>query len=159
MHGQAHAFAPHSLLRLGVCLALLIGVGTTSAAPWGDLSSWVGAYPTDQSTSPPRRLLSMPAIQLQLRKVLQPADLSRLSSYRVEQPVQRVDGFLVVMQCMPHDCGDHSAMVVIDLDQARIWVAFFSRKPGAVSTQWFGSTEHPTLPESVRKLFESSHQP
>ena len=156
---QLHAPSGQTLLRLGLCLSLAFWAGMAVSAPWGDLRDWVGAYPTDQAASPPRRLLRLPAISAQLRKLLQPTDLSRLASYRVEQPIQSVDGFVVVMQCMPHDCGDHHAMVVIDQEQARMWVGFFSRGPAAVSTKWFGSTEHQKLPGSVIKLFDSSHQP
>jgi hypothetical protein len=139
---------------------LLVGLLTAATpAPWGDLSNWVGKYPTDQDAKPVRHLLQMPAVRAELSRILGPADLKLIASYAVESPIEMIDGLLIDAQCMPHNCGDQSVMLVIDPKQPRIWVGFFSRAPSLVSTRWYGPTDHHELPPAVLRQFESRHGP
>ncbi len=149
--------------RSGVCLLLafwlLAAAPTPAPAPWGPLNDWVGKYPTDDTARPSRKLLQIPAIRNELRSLLAPADLTRLAGLAVEQPLEMIDGLLIAAQCMPHDCGNQNALIVMDPKQRRMWVGFFSRSSSVVSTRWFGSTNHLDLPAAILGKFNSQHQP
>ena len=85
--------------------------------------------------------------------------MASLGALEVETPITAQNGFLIIRQCRPHDCGEKNAMVVIDQGEDRMWVGFFSRSPTLVSTRWFGSTDHRTLPDTVLREFDAQHEP
>lgn len=157
-----HRFAvrlTEAVVRAGLVLGLAALLIAAAPGPWGDLSDWAGRYPTDRVAKPPRQLLQVPPIRTELHKLLPAAEIARLRSYAVEDPIEVRDGFLIAMQCMPHDCGDNNAMIVIDTRQRRMWVGFFSRATTVVSTQWFGSTDYTALPAFILKGFAAQHEP
>src|ERR1700712_359888 len=153
--------------RLGAGLFLLLAAAISpramaappGPAPWGDVSTWAGKNPTDQTTKPPKRLLAIPSIQAEIHRLLSATDRGRLAALVVEKPVLVRNNFVLVAKCMAHDCGGQNAMVVIDPRLARIWVGFFFRADNLVSTRWFGTTDSLVLPESVMTAFAAMHQP
>src|SRR4051812_36056507 len=95
---------------------------------WGDLSSWVGKYPTNKEAGHIKRLWEEPAVRKSLGMLLSRADLKRLDSiFVVEKQIAKIDRFIVVEQCMPHNCPDAHAMVVFDTEARRLWAGFYER--------------------------------
>jgi hypothetical protein len=143
-------------LRLSILLPVLLLGGfavlsvQAQTPPWGDLSSWVGQYPTTRTGGKVNRLLEQSAIRSELRKILSPADQRLLGAYEIETPIENRDGFIVIAKCRPRNCGDEQATVVLDSKVPRLWVRFFERRPGGVSTRWYGNADDYTvLPASI----------
>jgi hypothetical protein len=142
-------------------LVLSSSVGKLSAdeeTPWGDLSGWVGKYPTDRQPSGTRSLLGVPPLHAALQALLDRNDLERLvSGYRVESQIDRVDHYLLVQICKAHDCPDNNAMVVIDEKDKRLWIGFFSRAEQGISTRWYGTDDYVVLPKEILARFQQEH--
>lgn len=142
-------------------IALCLPLASAHAAPppWGDLAGWEGRYPTDMDAKPRRDLFVLPALQPTLQRLLAPQDRARLKAYAVQKTISRIDGLLVAQECMPHDCDAHTAMVVIDTSQPRLWVGFYERGPGAFSTRWYGTADSREIPPAIMAAFEAQHTP
>jgi hypothetical protein len=152
------------LLTLFVAMTFLLPSPVRPAAqatPWGtNLTAWVGKYPTAEGAARPKRLLAIPAVRQSLNTLLSRADLRLLDSVlAVEKPVAQVERFVVVEQCMPHDCPSVHAMVVLDTQERRLWVGIFEHTGRSVSTRWYGSTDHTLLPEAILESFRRGHEP
>jgi hypothetical protein len=151
--------------RLGSLIAAVLFFFTFSphllaanTPPWGDLSAWVGKYPTEQESGQTKRLLGLPAVRTELRALLSNADFKRLNSvFTVEKPIVKTDRFLVVQQCMPHNCPGAHAMVVLDSEDKRLWVGIFERTEKSVSTRWGGTDDYTLLPPSILDSFRRAH--
>ena len=140
-----------------VLFAVASQVAALVAAPWGDLGDWVGKYPTDRQVTPVRRLLELPPIRDNLHRLLSPFDLKRITSlYSVEKPIVKIDHFIVVEKCMPHNCPSAHAIVVLGTEDQHLWVGFFDRTEKAVSTRWYGTDDHLVLPQSILDAFHKT---
>lgn len=150
------------LLTLFVAVILLAHAPAHVAAqaqPWGtSLAVWVGKYPTNEEGARKQRLLAAPAVRRSLTALLSRADLRLLdSTLAVEKQVAQVERFIVVEQCMPHDCPGAHAMVVLDTQERRLWVGLFEQNGRRVSTRWYGSTDHLLLPPAILESFRRGH--
>jgi hypothetical protein len=140
-----------------VLLAVTAHLTAEAAPPWGDLNDWVGKYPTDRQTNPTRHLLDLAPIRDGVRQLLNSSDLKRLTSlYTVEKPIVKIDHFVVVEKCMPHNCPSAHAIVVLDTEDRRLWAGFFDRTDKAVSTRWYGTDDHLVLPQPILDEFHLS---
>jgi hypothetical protein len=81
--------------------------------------------------------------------LLDPADLAFIGALHVESLIRKVDGMIVVEQCMPHDCGANRAIIAIDPDTARLFVGLRRWGPRRFETKWVGSENETTLPASI----------
>jgi hypothetical protein len=140
-------------------LGCLVSLSAQAQTPlWGDLGGWVGQYPTSRAGGKVTRILDLPAIRTQLRKLLSAADQKLLGSLDVEGPIASQDGFLVIDKCKPHNCPAERAMVVLDTKATRLWVGFFERRAAAVSTRWYGNADdYVALPASILQQFRERH--
>lgn len=140
-------------------LILLCGRSLSSAGgpAWGRLDKWVGKYPTDRRDKQVTRLLELDPVNRSLRAVLSHPDLELLMSYTVEKPVEKTDRFIVVQQCMPHNCPAAHAMVVLDTVEERLWVGLFERGSTTVSTRWYGTDDYWRLPMRILRTFRRGH--
>lgn len=156
-------FMDRSFLLFSFLVYVLIsGYGPSYAADptfWGDLSSWIGRYPTDQEGKSTRHLLEQPEIRKTLQSIVPSDRLRQLRSFTEEKPITAVDRFLLVQMCKPHDCPNHQAMVALDRNEERMWVGLFVRGNKAVSTCWFGTDDPALLPIEVTRAFVAAHRP
>jgi hypothetical protein len=96
-----------------------------------------------------------------MKGLISPNDTKMLlSTYDLSTPIERVsDRYIVFEKCKPHDCPDNSAMIVIDTQDAHVWIGFFSRKEKSVSTRWYGSADdYLMLPENILEKFRKMHE-
>jgi hypothetical protein len=141
------------MLALFVPVSLYAADGT-QAWDKATLLSWVGKYPSVYKNGKKGGFLYQSTIQAALHRLLSPSDRTALASYDVEDKVEQQGDFLIVHQCMPHNCPAAFAMVVIDLNKPRLWVGFFERKDNGVSTRWFGNVDdYSVLPASIKTQF------
>lgn len=123
-----------------------------------DYSHWIDKYPSEKSASNHADLLNQPNLKKSLRNLLPQQELHTLLKYTVETPVKKVDNFLVVNRCRPHNCSAEMATIVIDMNSQKIWVGFFTRESNRVITNWYGSDEdYSALPESIKNDFLARH--
>jgi hypothetical protein len=143
-----------AVVILFVCCALSLA----TQPPWGDLSSWVGKYPTMRESGRVRHLWREPAVRQSLSSLLSRTDLERLESMlSVEKRIIKVNNFVVVEQCMPHGCPSAHAMVILDTEARRLWVGFYERTGRLVSTRWYGWEDYVLLPEAILERFRHGH--
>ncbi|OYV02265.1 MAG: hypothetical protein CFE45_01125 [Burkholderiales bacterium PBB5] len=103
-------------------------------------------------------MLAQPALKSLVAKLLPKSERSALAALTTEAPVREVDGLWVVNLCRPHNCPADMATLVIDGQQARLWIGLFSREDGRVATRWYGNTEdYAALPERIRADFLARH--
>ncbi len=76
-----------------------------------------------------------------------------------EAPIEQIGPFMVIKQCMPHDCGNRHATIVLDTRERRLWVGLFTRTPTVTSSRWFGTSDVHDLPPDVIQGFEAQHEP
>jgi hypothetical protein len=137
-------------------LSFLLVVSVRADAPWGDLSGWIGKYPSDQAVN--GGILEIPSIAVGLRKVLSDSDRKLLKALTSETPIQTKDQFVLVEKCRPHNCPADRVMIVLDTKEARLWVGFFQRRANSVATRWYGSADdYVVLPPSILQLFRDRH--
>lgn len=149
------------ILRIIFCAVMLAATATATASArnaWTEISHWIDKYPSDKISAHGPSLLDYSPIKVALRKILPKSELSNLLKFDVEAPVKKIDGYIVVDKCLPHNCpGDH-AMIVMDLHSEKIWIGFFTREEHRVSTRWYSNAEEYTiLPSEIQKHFESLH--
>jgi len=137
---------------------LLLGCTTAEAADgWAPMLSWVGKYPSDR-LGKSAGLLDQPPIKGGLKKLLPKGEIAALARFAVEAPVRRIDDYIVVNKCLPHNCPSDMAVVVIDAKNEKLWAGFFTRELGRVSTRWYGSADdYSVLPDEIKKEFLSRH--
>lgn len=150
------------LLTLAAALCLLAAAPPRAAAqaqPWGaDLSPWVGNFPTREEAGLKRKILLVPAVRRSLSALLSRADLRLLdSTFAAEKEVVQIEQFVVVGQCLPHNCPSAHALVVLDTRARRLWVGLYDRTGEKVSTRWYGPTDHVLLPPAVLEKFRRGH--
>lgn len=124
---------------------------------WNVFNAWVGKAPSTQLLGQ-QTLLGQPSLHAALKQILPKAEQASLAKFKVEAPVTQVDGFLIVDQCLPHNCPADMATVVIDPVNQKLWAGFFTREENRVSTRWYGmADDYSVLPESIRKGFLEGH--
>lgn len=132
-----------------------------TAAPdndWGFATDWVGKYPSTSVGTAKSGLLSQTAVKAALNNILPKSEASNFSQLTSEVPVRELEGLIVVHKCRPHNCPSDMAMVVIDPNEAQLWVGLFSREKSRVSTRWYGTKEdYSILPESIKREFIERH--
>jgi len=140
-------------------LLIISGAHSTYANDSPDhYSYWVDKYPSEKSPNNQIDLLNQPALKKTLRNLLPQQELRSLSKYTVETPTRKVENYLIVNRCRPHNCSAETATIVIDLDSTKIWAGFFTREANRVTTRWYGSDEdYSVLPESIKKDFLARH--
>jgi hypothetical protein len=127
-------------------------------SPWGRLGAWIGKYPTHEEAGHIRHLWQEPAVRKSLSTLLSQTDLKRLDTgFAAEKPIVKIDHFIVVEQCMPHNCVNAHAMVILDTENHRLWVVFYERNESLVSTRWYGWSDYTLLPRSILERFRRGH--
>lgn len=123
-----------------------------------ELLKWVNQYPSQKVNGEKTALLDMPVIKKTLKEILPKTELRTLKTYDVESLVDKIDNFIVVNKCMPHDCPSELAMVVIDLERQRLWVGFFLREESRTSTRWYSNgDDYSILPDTIKQAFLKRH--
>jgi hypothetical protein len=99
-----------------------------------------------------------PAVRKSLSTLLSRTDLKRLDSiFAAEKQIVKIGRFIVVEQCMPHNCPNAHAMVILDTEDRRLWVGFYERNVGLVSTRWYGWDDYSLLPSPILERFRRGH--
>jgi hypothetical protein len=143
-------FSMHRTLCLSACL--LLGNASWAQASPHLAEAWAGHYPSEALKPGAGGLFEQAAIKAPLARLLSKADRATLSQLSVETPVKRIDDFIVVDKCRPHNCGADMATVVIDPRSGHVWVNFFVREAQRVVTRWYGEEDDESaLPDSVRQ--------
>jgi hypothetical protein len=150
-------------LRLILFLLILANwpLDATEKPDLSHLKTWVGKYPTDEESKPPKNLFHLPEIQNSLKKLLGKTDYKHLTEeLSVETPIQIIRNFLVVKVCYPHCCPCDNAMLVINLDDTAFHAGFYERTDKQkFNTRWFSSTgDHLELPKEVLDIFLQTHE-
>lgn len=139
-----------SCLSAGIFLFVSLSARAGSSG-WGDLSSWKDAYPVRNEGERREAILKGTAVSAALGRMLAPVDVQKISSYTVIGKNAFVDGYLIVSQCNPHDCGSENAVVVLEQNSDNLWVRLNAVSDRAVSTRWYGNhSGFQQLPDSVR---------
>ena len=111
-----------------VIVSLLLCLSNTAGAQdkLDSLRSWIGKYPTDETHRPPRHFFQFPEIRRPLLKLLSRRDFNRLTgNYKVESPIELVDGYLVATMCLPHVCDAEHALFAANLHDGSMYVGFY----------------------------------
>ena len=138
-------------------LIITSGYAADNGANWDALTSWIGKAPSTKGGNK-LSLLDQPTIKAALKDILPKSEFASLAKFKVEAPVTKVEEFLIVDKCLPHNCPADMATVVIDIKNKRLWVGFFSREEKRVTTRWYGmSDDYSVLPESIKKDFLARH--
>ena len=141
--------------------SLLPAAHADQTTVWGKeaLSSWVGKYPSDITSSGKASLLGHGEVNKALQQILPASEQKNWMAYDVESTIKQVDHFLVIEKCMPHNCPSAFATIVIDLNQKRLWVGLFSRDETRTSTRWYSNVDdYSALPEAIRQGFVDRHE-
>ena len=48
-------------------------------------------------------------------------------------------------------------MVILDTEDRRLWVGFYERNVGLVSTRWYGWDDYSLLPSPILERFRRGH--
>ena len=140
---------------------LLPAARADQSTVWGKeaVSSWVGKYPSDITSSGKASLLGHGEVNKTLLQILPAYEQKNWMTYDVESTIKRVDHFLVIDKCMPHNCQAAFASIVVDLNQKWVWVGLFSRDETRTSTRWYGNADdYSVLPEAIRQEFVNRHE-
>ncbi len=140
------------MIRLAIIVALWLGGISAAGAqlhPWGDLSAWIGKYPTDTDGPRPRHFLQSGPIAHELHVLLDPADLVFLNQLEVESPIRSTNGLIVAAVCMAHDCAANHAIIVMDPVQPRMFVGIQRSGAQRYETKWVKNDPGATLPPAI----------
>jgi hypothetical protein len=133
------------------------------------LGSWAGKYPTDETHRPPHHFFQLPGIRRPLLKLLSRRDFNRLTGdYKVESPIELVDGYLVATMCLPHLCDTEHALFAANLHDGSMYVGFYQLEIPDYSslevdhskgeTRWFSTRgDWKNLPRAVLDRFQRMH--
>lgn len=138
-------------------LLLLFALPSQAADDWNSLQAWADHYPSDHIAGP-LPLLAQPALKAALTKLLPKAEQQTLARLDVETPVRQAGDLLIINQCRPRNCPADLAMIVAQPNQKKLWVGFFTRQAGRLSTRWYANQDdYTSLPEEIRKEFITRH--
>jgi hypothetical protein len=139
---------------LATLLAYML-LTVTAASPDTPLSPSMGRSPGQQT--PGKRAHQPLAGNIVLQRILPAAELQLLLSFTTEAVTNRTGEYVVVSKCRPQDCSDHHALVVEK--PGELWVGLYEAEQGAVSTRWYGTREHTSLPPSIQETLTRVHTP
>ncbi len=90
---------------------------TPTSQPVGDLSAYVGAYPTEGRAGAPA-FLDAPVVRAAVAHVVPDKSVRDLvlGSDVTATPITQVDGKLLAFGCEPHNCGPHNWAIAIRAD-------------------------------------------
>ncbi len=126
---------------------------------WDSLLAFVGTYPSASPQSGKLALMQTGLVRMALAKLLTPSELAILASYTVSPPVAPIGMDLLVQFCMPHDCGNKSAVIVIDPTAQIIWIAFYTTDERKFRTDWIGTADPANLPAPILAAISKIHSP
>lgn len=126
-------------ITAALCLATAARAADSDIA--SPLLAWVGKYPSDTPVAKSGPLLEQPVLRKALKALLPAPEAARLRGFDSEAPVRRVDDYLVIDKCRPHECPSDAAMIVVDLRSDRLWAGFFTRSSTSVATRWYGNRD------------------
>jgi hypothetical protein len=145
----------------GVVLTCLLGVASAAAqtiapAAGTDPMSWINHYPSDTVLGQPG-FFNIPAINKKLSDMLSKDDFNLVVNvYTVETPITMVDGYIIVSNCMPHDCGDEGDTIVYNPKTGDIVVGLIDNDAGPagqyMNEKLYGTADYTQLPGDVFKL-------
>lgn len=108
----------------------------------GELKKLAGKYPYEVN------FFKIPEIQLATQKVFGNELQHLRDNLQVEVPIDLTSDCLVIKGCLPHNCHDENAILVIDLASARIHGAIYENH---LST---GGTQHLYVYSNAEKVSE-----
>lgn len=125
------------------------------------LKEWEGRYSFDKDTRTGKSFFQLPEIREQLSKLLSKNDFRLLTKvYGVDFPIELYENYLVIQKCKPHDCPIENAMLVVNLENGSINVAFFRMYGSKTETRWINSNwDQYHLPEDIKALLYYGHNP
>jgi hypothetical protein len=135
-----------------IAISLICFGNVAGQSQSGNLTSWVGKYPTDRKGKVTRSFFRLPEIRQPLLKLLSKHDFALLTKeYEVETPIKQIGDYLVVKVCRPHNCGDEQAGFAIKLSDGTIHV----RMHASDEIRWFSSKgKYRDLPREVYDYLE-----
>jgi hypothetical protein len=121
-----------------------------------DVTAWVNHYPSD-TVFGTAGFFAVPKVNQTLQSLLDAKDIALIEkTYSVEDPIKEVDGYVVVNNCMPNECGSESSIVIVDAKTNDIVVGLFAGDAGSnysnVTMRIFGTEDYLGLPNDVLSL-------
>lgn len=143
---------------LAAALCLATAAHAADADVDSPLLASVGKYPSDTPVAKAGPLLQQPTLRKALKALLPASEAARLGRFDTEAPVRRVEDYLVVDKCRPHECPSEAVMIVVDLRSDRLWAGFFTRSAAGVATRWYGNRDDwNALPPAIIDGFLKRH--
>jgi len=125
---------------------------------WTALAHWIGKYPTGNKSAP-ANLSDAEPVKSTLRVILSPAERATLAAYPESTPIEQVGSAFVAHYCKPHDCGNESADIIIDIKTRQMWVGFYKASGPNYRTTWTGNADPALLAPAVLKTLAARHNP
>jgi hypothetical protein len=129
-----------------------------------DLKKWVGHYPSELIGKDSTDFFNVPEVKESLKRILKPPDLALLTTtLTVESPIYRIDGYLAIERCCPHDCPNENAIVLVGLERYSTVVVFFKNDPSVIpekATRCYSSGQQLSgLSDSIKERILLMHAP
>ncbi|HUB45699.1 MAG TPA: hypothetical protein VMB73_11995 [Acetobacteraceae bacterium] len=145
-------------ISLACAVMACVTQGRAQADNWAGLERWIGQYPTGNAAGR-AGLAGTEPVQSIIKAITTPTERARLASYGEASPVETIAGDIVANYCKPHDCGQKSAVLVIDPRQKLVWLGFYSVSGTAYVTNWVGNADPAMVPSAVQKSLAARHSP
>lgn len=116
--------------------------GQTSPAP-SDLEKYVGKYPSEL-------FKRVPAIKTRLRQLLGVNYAAFMGRMQTQTPIEKDGDFLIMRGCEAHSCTVEEALLAIDLNDGKLYVAL--RFEGKFSKTF--PAHRSQLPEALKRAME-----
>jgi hypothetical protein len=122
------------------------------------LESWVGKLPTQVVGGTNLKLIEADGIKKIIHEIVPDYEMNAINKYDVESLVSKIDNFIIINKCMPHNCPSELTMIVIDMKSPRIWVGLFLRDDSHSSTRWYSNgDDYSVLPNTIKQSFLERH--
>lgn len=131
-------------------------VALNAGATTATLTAWVGKYPSSKIDGKTANEILLNSGFL--KKILPPNETTLIKSFTTEDLITQDGEYTLIFKCKPHDCPSNHSMI-IEKSNGELWVGIYQNKSGFISTRWYGTSEHTTLPISVQKSFIHGHTP
>ncbi len=148
-----------SLGKIVLAASLLIGFAVfparagQGASIWDGAERWVGHHPTDRVGGEDGTLFDLPRVAGELPRMLTTGRRATFESYVQSDPVQRVEHYLLVRRCKPHDCLGGSVTVIMDTERPDMWIVFKAHDSQELSRCWIGTAKYDRLPQPLKASF------
>ncbi|WKJ91935.1 hypothetical protein QZJ86_07285 [Methylomonas montana] len=120
--------------------------------------SWIGKLPTQIVDGKALKLIETDGVKKITQKIVPAYEMDAINKYYVESLVSKIDNFIIINKCMPHNCPSELAMIVIDMNSPRIWVGLFLRDDTHSSTRWYSNgDDYSVLPNTIKQSFLERH--